>query len=266
MTIEDTITETRSRRRSNMFHTPRILFSFVRQLNLKGKRLSGSFSLHRSHIVPVRWLTLDPAKMGSSSGKPPSEEMRRLVDFYDPTTKGPDGRGRTLDDILDWGDDRLEMQHNYIQTVFPLPEESGFSFMAPVIDEETMLLFNRSPELRRNLLRALKRMLAFYGFDAKDKEGSNFQLIITPKQDCEPGFSRWVVQRDHNHLRMTRIIRSLRVLGLGAAARDFYNALIDVYKTRGTVGSTSIAFWVRALEKPLRYAPDGTEVPWLDKY
>ncbi|KAI0867140.1 hypothetical protein F4860DRAFT_456511 [Xylaria cubensis] len=205
--------------------------------------------------------------MSSSSQYHPSERsMRRLVDFFDPTTKGSDSHGRTLDQILEWSDDKLESQHNYIQTVFPLPEESVFSFHAPVVDEETMLIFARSPELKSNLLRALKRMLAFYGFDAEDKEGSNLRLTIKPKENCQLGFAHWVVRMDHNHLRITRIIRSLRILGLEGAAEDFYNALIAVCKVRGRVGSSSIAFWTRALKNPLSQAPDGSEVAWLEKY
>jgi hypothetical protein len=198
--------------------------------------------------------------------------MRRLVDFYDPGTKGTDAHGRTLDQILGWNDDQLEYSHNYIQTIFPLPEESGFGHTAPVVDEETMLIISQSPELQSNLLRALKRMLAFYGFDAKDKpiSGSSdndvSHLDITPMRNCERGFSRWVKRIDHNHLRITRIIRSLRVLGLPDAAKDLFDALMEVYETRSVIGSTSVAFWTRAMERPLRYAPDGTEVAWLEKY
>ncbi|KAI0905961.1 hypothetical protein F4823DRAFT_109663 [Ustulina deusta] len=205
--------------------------------------------------------------MSSSSEKRPAKpSLRRLVNFYDPATRGPDAHGRTLDDILEWSDDRLERQHNYIQTVFPLPEGSAFGHLAPVVDEETMLIFAQSRELRGSLVRALKRMLAFYGFAAEDESGDDFRLAIAPRGDCEGGFSRWVARIDHNHLRITRIIRSLRVLGLEGAARDFYDALIEVYEARGTIGASSIAFWTRALEKPLRYAPDGTEVAWLGKY
>ncbi|KAI1820854.1 hypothetical protein F4861DRAFT_533393 [Xylaria intraflava] len=204
--------------------------------------------------------------MSSSSGPRPSEpSMRRLVNFYDPSINGRDARGRTLSEILEWSDEKLERQHDYIQTVFPLPEESVFSFEAPVIDEETMLIFARSPGLQRNLLRALKRMLAFYGFDAQDR-GPGLRLTIAPRADCERGFAHWVRRMDHNHLRITRIIRCLRVLGLGGAAKDFFDALIAVCQSRGAVGSTSIAFWTRAVEDPLCRAPDGTEVDWLERY
>jgi hypothetical protein len=46
-----------------------------------------------------------------------------LISFYDGS--GTDGRGRTLAQILDWDADKLESRHDYIQTLFPLPEESG---------------------------------------------------------------------------------------------------------------------------------------------
>ncbi|KAJ2990310.1 hypothetical protein NUW58_g3012 [Xylaria curta] len=183
--------------------------SAAQNINTKAPHRDFHRDSHRdSHRVP-RNSALTARKMSSSSRKQPSDEMmRRLVDFYDPTIKGPDFRGRTLDEILAWGDDRLEREHNYIQTVFPLPEESGFSFRAPIVDEETMLIFVRSPELKANLLRALKRMLAFYGFDAEDKKGLDFRLVITPKKNPEPGFAHWAVIINHNHLRITRIIEA----------------------------------------------------------
>ncbi|KAI1171518.1 hypothetical protein F4777DRAFT_582802 [Nemania sp. FL0916] len=265
----------------------------------------------------------NPTKMfsrkiaSSSSASSSSSSTRRLIQFFDPTIKGPDARGRTLDQILAWSDAQLERQHDYIQTVFPLPEESVFAFEVPVVDEDAMLAFRRSPELRRSVLRALRRMGAFYGFDVVEEEkgegeglleggggggghnatdaavnananananahvggsgsgngsadadidGSQLSITPRPDQDCEAGFKRWVTRMDHNHLRITRIIRSLRVLGLAPAARAFYAALMDVYQDRGTVGRTTIGFWTRAIENPLRIAPDGTDVPWLDKY
>jgi len=57
-----------------------------------------------------------------------------LVAFYDGT--GTDGRGRTLEQILEWRATRLEQSHDYIQTLFPLPEASGVNFSAPLIDKQ----------------------------------------------------------------------------------------------------------------------------------
>lgn len=188
--------------------------------------------------------------------------MQRLINFYDPIIRGPDAQGRTLDEILSWSDARLESSHNYIQTLFPLPEESDFSFDAPVVDEEAMLFFRSSDALKRNLMRATKRMLSFYGFDARDGDSVD-ELTITP---LPTGFSHWLTRFDHNHLRITRMLRSLRLLGLEKVAADFHDALVAAHDARGVIGDRTLGYWERAVGRPLWEAPDGTEVHWLKKY
>ena len=72
---------------------------------------------------------------------------------------------------------------------------------------------------------------------------------------------------DHNHLRITRIIRSLRVLGLEKAALAFHSALIaNDFKRR--VSDRTLIFWERAAKRPLHLAPeegdeDAEGVKWL---
>lgn len=200
----------------------------------------------------------------------PKPSMRRLVDFYDPVTKGADIVGRTLDHILSWPDSRLESCHNYIQKLFPLPEMSGVTLSAPILDEQTVLFFRQSRQLQTSVLRTLKRMLSFYGFDAVDKGWDDYEntlLTITPKSDCQPGFSHWVKNKDHNHRRITRIIRSLRLLGLGGAATDFFNAVIAVQNQRNVISKATIEFWTAAHSWELRYTLDGkAEILWLQGF
>ncbi|CAJ2509582.1 Uu.00g146080.m01.CDS01 [Anthostomella pinea] len=214
-------------------------------------------------------------KMSSSSGtKPSNPSLRRLVDFYDPDTKGPDGAGRTLEQILAWADHRLEIQHDYIQVLFPLPEGSVFNYTAPVIDEETFLYFRQHGGLKANVRRALTRMLAFYGFsiDCEQPAGEKGKVTIEGKEGCTANFVLWVRRMDHNHLRITRIIRSLRVLGLEEEAKAFFEALIWTCDNFGRIGdnlqrigNSSRDFWQRAAKGSLHIAPDGTEVEWLEK-
>ncbi|KAI0016595.1 hypothetical protein F4780DRAFT_783115 [Xylariomycetidae sp. FL0641] len=207
---------------------------------------------------------------------------RRLVDFYDPFTGGEDFRGRTLDSILEWTDDDLEVSHDYIQTLFPLPEGSLVNGMAPVLDEETTLYFRARPDLKDNMRRALTRILSFYGFDItwektdnpsgsdvvneKEAGGPSQNIIVEPKKSAKAGFKHWLKPLDHNHLRITRILRSLRVLGLKPEAQAFYDALISTNDGYGKVRQSSLQFWKRAMENPLYLAPDGTEVEWLEIY
>lgn len=64
----------------------------------------------------------------------------------------------------------------------------------------------------------------------------------------------WNTRFDHNHLRITRIIRSLRVLGLENEALAFYHALENVESIR--VSDKSREFWRRAAERALNVRPD----------
>jgi hypothetical protein len=60
---------------------------------------------------------------------------------------------------------------------------------------------------------------------------------------------------DHNHLRITRIIRSLRVLGLEEEALAFFHALKRVQES-SIISPRSLMYWSRATFRPLNLAPD----------
>lgn len=65
----------------------------------------------------------------------------------------------------------------------------------------------------------------------------------------------WVCRFDHNHLRITRIIRSLRVLGLEDEALAFFMALKLVQET-SNISSRSLMYWSRAAFRPLNIEPE----------
>ncbi|KAF4628294.1 hypothetical protein G7Y89_g9860 [Cudoniella acicularis] len=181
-----------------------------------------------------------------------------LIAFYEGT--GTDRRGRSLSQILRWSAVNLERHHDYIQTVFPLPERSAIDWYAPVIDSEVFEAFRSRSGLKDNLTDAFKKILWFYGFelgtDAENKpivkKGSNYQA--NPKV--------WNHRFDHNHLRISRIIRSLRVLGLEDEAVAFYNAL-----SANSTGSNSQSreFWRRAAFRSLNLRPDLEDVDDSDR-
>lgn len=85
---------------------------------------------------------------------------------------------------------------------------------------------------------------------------------------CGPNFRKasrnWAVRMDHNHLRITRILRCLRVLGLQKECDAFFAALKRVYDDPSiNIGPRSLEFWTRAVERPLHMAPDDEECDWL---
>ncbi|KAH8596867.1 opioid growth factor receptor conserved region-domain-containing protein [Bisporella sp. PMI_857] len=171
-----------------------------------------------------------------------------LVAFYDGS--GVDSRGRGLQNILSWGADRLEASHDYIQILFPLPEASGVNGIAPVINEEVFKAFRSSSSLRAQLREAFKKILWFYGFRLVEEDGVK---KVVKAADYQEYFGNWNTRFDHNHLRITRIIRSLRVLGLEEEAEAFYGAM----RKNGTrVSSMSRMYWKRAARRQLNIPPD----------
>ncbi|KAI2611770.1 opioid growth factor receptor conserved region-domain-containing protein [Hypoxylon fragiforme] len=199
--------------------------------------------------------------------KPKDPALRQLVDFYDPLIQGADNKGRKLAEILDWDDRRLERTHNFIQVLFPLPDYSRFNGDAPILDKETCIYFRQHPGLQDSLKQSLKRMLSFYGFTIEWEPNGEVRMQVSQLlQGRNKGLSRWLKPLNHNHLRITRIIRSLRVLGLAEEAEVVYQNLAKVCKVNEKkVEVVGFKYWTGAAKNPLHYAPNGMQIEWLEE-
>lgn len=162
----------------------------------------------------------------------------RLLAFYAGTA--PDDRGRSLADVQSMTDDELEGVHDYIQWLFPLRERSGANPWAPVLDEPTIAAFLARPELRERLRHSFTRMLAFYGLSMTGG-------AVRPNA-AFPARSRvWLSPGNHNHLRLTRMIRSLRTLGLEAEAQALFSCLRELYEENASrITPATFRFWREA--------------------
>jgi hypothetical protein len=170
-----------------------------------------------------------------------------IVSFY---SGGPDDRGRTLDEICAWPDDRLEAVHDFIQWMFPTEQASGVNPSAPLVTPAAIEGFARDPALRDRLRQSLDRMLAFYGL-RRDASGGGTRIEI----DAD-GFaaraSNWLHPDNHNHLRLTRMMQSLGALGLGDEARALRRCLVtDIYEGPGRerVTPRTYMFWLAAAKE-----------------
>jgi hypothetical protein len=171
-------------------------------------------------------------------------EGQRIVAFYEGTAT--DDRGRSLDDILSFDDARLEAVHDFIQWLFPLPERSGANPPAPTLDQAAIDAFAGRSKLRAALRRSLDRMLAFYGFACSGDR-------IVKSKTFAVQSTNWLHAGNHNHLRLTRIVRSLTVLGEARLARSFLEVLSDIYENERRSGGDRISqrsfqFWCSAVE------------------
>lgn len=139
---------------------------------------------------------------------------------------GRDGRGRLASDVLGFSDQQLEEIHDYIQWLFPLPTRSGAQPDAPVLTETEIEAIRKDERAKDILRQATERMLRFY-------RDTNW----------------WLTPLDHNHLRITRIIKSLRLLVGPGAAQHFYQAILALHDAAGApVNIRSLRFWAEAVE------------------
>ena len=99
-----------------------------------------------------------------------------VVEFYSGVSG--DHRGRTLEELLGWSDDRLEAVHDFIQWLFPLPEASPVNPSAPLLTREAIEAFHARPELCARLRSSLEGMLKFCGLELRDTAlGSPLEVI-----------------------------------------------------------------------------------------
>ncbi len=162
-----------------------------------------------------------------------------ILAFYDGS--GTDAAGRTIAEIWAWDHRRLEMVHDYIQWLFPLPEPSRFNPDAPILSTTDMSAFQRDAGLQARVHRSLDVMLDFLGLGRK--EGVVIRSTrFTPALD-------WLSPANHNHLRLTRILLFLKHAGLKRDAEALLACLDDIASQEGAekILPQTLKFWRDAL-------------------
>lgn len=122
----------------------------------------------------------------------------RMKMFHDANAPLADGFRRK--ELLSISNEDFESRHGFIQWAFPTPESSNQVSTAPVLDLETAVWLAEKPEVSTFLEAMTVRFLEF--------------LSIT---------EHWKQSYNHNHLRISRAIQSLRLLHSWELADWFYN-------------------------------------------
>jgi hypothetical protein len=182
--------------------------------------------------------------MNRTSPNPQKLSSDMLVAFY--LGEFPDIEGRLIETIWAWDYQRLEYTHNYIQWLFPMKQRSHFNPRAPVLDDETIEQFKRHPQLKTHLLQSFKVMLKFYGLQSFEEAS---KIEITKSAEYSERKQNWLHPGNHNYLRITRILTSLNLLGLGLYAQAFFKCLDQIYQEeRSQIGPETYQFWKNAGE------------------
>ncbi len=139
---------------------------------------------------------------------------------------GRDGSGRLIGDVFAFDDARIEGVHDFIQWCFPLAEASRAVPGAPVLDAFEAKAIREDVLGYSGVTVMMARMMTFY----RDTRG-------------------WLRPYDHNHLRITRIIASVRDLVGVDEARTFHALVGALNKQAGApINAESLAYWQRALD------------------
>jgi hypothetical protein len=134
---------------------------------------------------------------------------------------GIDHRGRRLDDVLSFDDIKAEQTHDFIQWLFPLDEISRAISGAPILSQTDIQLIHTNSVAQTNIRRSAAWFLGFL-------ERSN----------------QWRTKYNHNHLRITRVIKSLRLLTDDKKADEFKAAIFDLLgDDLDLIDRKAVEFW-----------------------
>jgi hypothetical protein len=160
----------------------------------------------------------------------PGHFCAELLDFY--SNDGLNSSGYTLEQVLEWADADWEDSCDFVQWLFATDELSMFNPDAPVLDTATIARFRDDPLLRHRLRRSFDRWLAFCGV-VRTESSLAFD---------DPNPDVWN-RPNHNWLRITRVLRSLNLLGLSDEAQAFFSLLKTI---RARIDPTTWQYWERA--------------------
>ena len=142
------------------------------------------------------------------------------------TNTESDYKDRFLIDIWNFSDEDIEHTHDFIQLLFPLNEKSEFVFHDYYLKTNSAVISIKSNDLaKNNIIKSSKWFLSFLERN-----------------------SHWKRRHDHNYLRITRIIKSLRLLVSDQEANKFYKSfmlLIDE-NLKLKINPITLSFWENA--------------------
>ena len=144
----------------------------------------------------------------------------KLLDFY--RNKGMDAEGRSFAEVLDFDLRKMERDHVYMQWLFPLPEASKAQPKSLVMREGDLEEFRTEPEFHAMAREAYQKFARFLQ-----------QTTV------------WQHPLDHNHLRITRALRFLTLIGLAPEARALYGYVSS--REFDEISERSLWYWAEAL-------------------
>lgn len=168
-----------------------------------------------------------------------SKNLLNIHKFY--SEQRPDNDGYFFSDILLFNKAQFEMNHHFMQWLFPIETFSLYNLTGPVLSKTEVKELKENPVITENMLQALEFVCDMYGLEIKEKNG----LQIIPKTNFD-GY--WLTKNNHNHLRLTRIIKSLCYAGHDQYAKALCDCLLDIKeKYPDVISEKTVECWKKAI-------------------
>ena len=133
----------------------------------------------------------------------------------------PDFKGRYLNDIWNFSNYEIENIHDFIQLVFPLNKPSESVFHGHFLkSKQDVDIIKNDKVAQLNLIKSSKWFLNFLELN-----------------------NNWQNKYDHNQLRISRIIQSLRLLVSNEEADKFYKIILGMLKVNNQINCKTLEFW-----------------------
>src|SRR5262252_1464624 len=175
--------------------------------------------------------------------------MSQLTEFY--SGEGKDAEGRTLEVILGMDDEDMEIEHDYIQWLFPLKEHSRFNADAPILTDEDIKAFQADTMegklMKYRLLKSFHRFLNFLGLEYHEDEFGKGGWRVKKADNFAARRPEVWNRANHNWLRITRCLGSLRLLGMKAECSAFFDFLKNLHNREALVTDDTFAYWQEAV-------------------
>lgn len=176
-----------------------------------------------------------------------------FLDFLKGT--GPDAKGRYFRDYILFSPEKWEDCHDHMQWAFPTSTASAYNPNAPLVPKDFTFTDTRNSTTGMTVKEAirllLKRYLQSVGIKMyNDLDDRGFSIGIDPDP---PFHNPWLAPRNHNLLRMTRVLECLGLFGMKAEQNELYDFLVYevAYNYPGLITSDTIAFWSAAKDNKL---------------
>ena len=139
-------------------------------------------------------------------------------------SEASDFKGRTLEEIWGYSDNKINHTHDFIQTVFPLNKPSNSSFHGYYLDNALLIEnIKGNKVISQNLIKSSQWFLSF----------------LKRNQD-------WRNSYNHNQLRITRVIECLRLLVSDEEADKFCQDVLEILGDDRYINKRTLAFWENA--------------------